>query len=107
MVPSPPNCNPRLPVGKPCFRIGTGYSVTFAVLGSSRPMFCSLKLEYHAIPCESTMTSCGSIIARGRSYSVMMTSVSFPLGREDVLRGYVHVEPELKLIVLRNRASRC
>src|SRR2546425_12380855 len=102
MPPSSSNCNPRLPVGKPCFKIGTGYSVTSAVLGSSRPIFCSPKLEYHTIPRESTMTSCGSMVARGRSYSVMMTCLSFPLGRENVLRGYAHVEPELKLFVLWN-----
>ena len=32
------NCNPRLPVGKPGFNVGTGYSVTLAVFGSSLPM---------------------------------------------------------------------
>ena len=47
------------------------------------------------------------MIARGRSYSVMMTCVSFPLGRGNVLSGYAHVEPELKLTVLRNSAIRC
>src|SRR6266478_842440 len=102
MSPSWSNCIPRLPVGKPCFNIGTEYSLTFAVLGSSLPMFCSPKLEYHTIPCESTTTSCGSIVARGRSYSVMTTCVADPLGRGNVLRGYSHCEAELKLIVLRN-----
>src|SRR6266849_5243148 len=62
-------------------------------------MYCSPKLEYHTIPCESTTTSCGSIVARGRSYSVMMTCVAVPLGRGNVLRGYSHFEAELKLIV--------
>ena len=36
---------------------GILYSVTLPVLGSSFPRICSPKLAYHAIPCESTITS--------------------------------------------------
>ena len=60
----------RNPVGKPGLCSGTGYSVTLPVLGSSRPRFCSPKLEYQAMPSLSTMTSWGSMVSRGRSYSV-------------------------------------
>src|SRR2546428_6131579 len=34
-----------------------------------------------SMPSASTMTSCGSIVFRGRSYSVMMTRVDGPVGR--------------------------
>src|SRR5215470_2757810 len=92
------------PVGKPFLGSGTGYSVTFPVLGSSLPNVCSPKLEYQAIPSASTITSCGSIVGRGKSYSVMMTRVALPLGREKVLRGNPHVDDELRLIVLNHSA---
>src|ERR1019366_4086778 len=92
------------PVGEPFLGSGSGYSVTLPVLGSSLPMFCSPKLEYQAIPSLSTITSCGSIVGRGRSYSVMMTRVALPLGRGWVLSGYSHVEDWLKLMVLKNSA---
>ena len=55
---------------------GRGYSVTLPVLGSSRPRICSPKLEYQAMPSASTITSCGSMVSRGRSYSVMTTRVA-------------------------------
>ena len=58
------------PVGAAGFSSGTGYSVTFPVFGSSLPRICSPKLAYHAIPAESTMTSCGCLVRAGRSYSV-------------------------------------
>src|SRR6266540_4403739 len=61
---------PRSPVGKPGLCTSMGNSVTLLVFGSSRPRFCSPKLEYQAMPSESTMTSCGEIVSRGRSYSV-------------------------------------
>src|SRR5207253_11159607 len=87
------------PVGEPFFGSGTGYSVTLPVLGSSFPSVCSPKLEYQAMPSTSTMTSCGSTVGRGKSYSVMMTRVALPLGRGKVLRGNCHAEAVLKLIV--------
>ena len=40
-----------------------------------------------AMPSLPTITSCGSIVARGRSYSVMITSVARPFGRGSVLSG--------------------
>src|SRR5467141_1624936 len=61
---------PRSPVGKPGLCTSMGYSVTCPVFGSSRPRFCSPKLEYQAMPSLSTLTSCGEIVSRGRSYSV-------------------------------------
>src|ERR1700736_422990 len=90
-----------MPVGKPALIVGTGYSVTLAVFGSSRPRNCSPKLENQTMPSPSTMTSCGSIVLRGRSYSVMMTCVDAPEGRGRVFNAYDHVGPELKLIVAR------
>src|SRR6185436_5673259 len=77
----------RSPCGEPFFGSGTGYSVTLPVLGSSLPIDCSPKLEYHAMPSGSRMTSCGSINGRGRSYSVYTTCVALPLGRGNVLSG--------------------
>src|SRR5437016_14674344 len=90
-----------MPVGKPGRISGTGYSVTLAVVGSSLPRNCSPKLENHTAPSGSTTTSCGSIVFRGRSYSVMMTCVDEPVGRGSVLSEYDHVGPELRLTVAR------
>src|SRR2546422_621673 len=90
-----------MPVGKPGRRSGTGYSVTLAVWGSSLPRNCSPKLENHTVPAESTTTSCGSIVFRGRSYSVKMTRVDGPVGRGSVLSEYDHVGPELRLMLAR------
>src|SRR6266536_1808412 len=92
------------PVGEPFFGSGTGYSVTLPVLGSSFPSVCSPKLEYQAIPSPSTITSWGSIVGRGKSYSVMITRVAWPLGRGKVFRGNAHVADELKLILLNHSA---
>src|SRR5438034_9441112 len=61
---------PRSPVGNPGLCTWMRNSVTLPVFGSSRPRFCSPKLEYQATPSESTMTSCGEIVSRGSSYSV-------------------------------------
>src|ERR1700741_3575515 len=97
-----------VPVGDPFFGSGTGYSVTLPVLGSSFPSVCSPKLEYQAMPSASTITSWGSIVGRGKSYSVMMTRVAAPFGRGNVLRGNCQVDEELKLIVLNHSAcARC
>ena len=65
----------------------------------------SAKSEYQAIPAESTTTSCGSAIFRGKSYSVMMTRVARPLGRGSVLNGYSHVSLELKLTLASHSAE--
>src|SRR6266540_2349049 len=90
----------RLPVGKPFLNSGIAYSVCLPVFGSSLPRNCSPKLEYHA--CPSTMTtSCGSIVARGRSYSVMTTLVPRPLMRGSVLSSYSKRGPLLRLMVAR------
>src|SRR2546425_6874196 len=94
----------NMPVGNPGRLSGTGYSVNVAVLGSSLPRNCSPKFENHTTPSPSTMTSCGSIVFRGRAYSVMMTRVEAPLGRGSVLREYDHFGLELKLTVARYRA---
>src|SRR5262245_7070073 len=58
------------PVGKPGFCSGIGYSLCAPVLVSTRPTNCSPKLEYQAYPLSSTITSCGWIVLRGKSYSV-------------------------------------
>src|SRR2546427_58654 len=97
----------KAPVGKPGFSSGTRYSVTRPVLGSSLPSVCSPKLQYQAMPSGSTMTSCGWIVARGRSYSVMTTRVPRPVGRGSVFSSYGHVEPPMRLTVLRNSARAC
>src|SRR3989442_7939927 len=76
---------PRSPVGNPGLCTSMGNSVTLPVFGSSRPRFCSPKLEYQAMPSLSTMTSCGEIVSRGRSYSVLTTRVARPEGRGCVL----------------------
>ena len=72
------------PVGKPGFNSGTGYSVTVPLFGSSLPSVCSPKLQNHAMPSGSTITSCGWMVLRGRSYSVMTTRVPRPVGRGSV-----------------------
>ena len=74
----------RLPVGKPLRSSGMAYSVCLPVLGSILPRNCSPKFEYQASPF-TMMTSCGSMVARGRSYSVMMTLVPRPFTRGSVL----------------------
>src|SRR5436309_2206489 len=86
-----------MPVGKPGRISGTGYSVTLPGLGSSLPRNCSPKFENHTAPAGSTTTSCGSMVFRGRSYSVMMTRVDAPVGRGSVLSEYDHTGPELRL----------
>src|SRR2546428_753942 len=97
----------KAPVGKPGFSSGTRCSVTRPVLGSSLPSVCSPKLQYQAMPSGSTMTSCGWIVARGRSYSVMTTRAPRPVGRGSVFSSYGHVEPPLRLTGLRNSARAC
>ena len=64
------------PVGKPGLIVGTGYSLTAPVFGSSFPRNCSPTFENHTMPSASTITSCGSIVFRGRLYSVMITRVA-------------------------------
>ena len=90
-----------MPVGKPGRISGTGYSVTLRVLGSSLPRNCSPKFENHTAPAGSTTTSCGSMVFRGRSYSVMMTRVDAPVGRGSVFSEYDHTGPELRLMLAR------
>ena len=60
------------------------YSMCLPVFGSSLPRNCSPKFEYQASPF-TMITSCGSMVGRGRSYSVMMTLVPRPLTRGRVL----------------------
>src|SRR5450631_1636748 len=55
---------PSTPVGKSGLVNVNSYSLTAPVRGSSRPIRCSPKLEYHTIPSASTMTSCGWITFR-------------------------------------------
>src|SRR2546428_14100279 len=57
-----------------------------------------------SMPSASTMTSCGSIVFRGRSYSVMMTRVDGPVGRGSVLSANGKSRLELKLMLARYRA---
>ena len=92
------------PVGKPGFSSGIGNSVTAPVRGSSLPSVCSPKFEYQAMPSGSTMTSCGSMVGRGRSYSVMTTRVPRPTGRGSVFNAYSQRGAELRLIEARNSA---
>src|ERR1035437_8749338 len=86
---------PSPAVGKPglCSRIGN--SVALLVLGSRRPSYCTPKLEYQTAPLPSTVTSCGEIVARGKSYSVYMTRVAAALGRDSVLSSKFHCACEL------------
>src|SRR5262249_36924841 len=96
---------PRMPVGARGFSTGTSYSTTFPVRGSSFPRICSPKLAYQTIPVESTMTSWGCLVRRGRSYSVYITRVADDLGRASILKAYLHGgPPELKLRRLRYSA---
>src|SRR6266850_2331184 len=92
------------PVGEPFFSSGTGCSVTLPLFGSSLPMLWSPKSEYHAMPSASTTTSCGSIVGRGRSYSVMMTRVPRPLGRGKLCNGNCQPGRELRLTLLSHSA---
>src|ERR1700730_12538587 len=94
-------------MGEPGFNTGTGNSVVLPVFGSSFPMICSPKLMYHAIPSESSITSCGCRVGLGRSYSVMITRVALPEGRGKVFSEEGHVEDLLKLMLLRNSPIRC
>src|SRR4029079_10154619 len=96
--------SPRKPVGKPDLCSGTRYSVGVPDLGSSRPRNCSPKLEYQAMPSASTTTSCGWMVSRGRSYSVMTTRVLRPFGRGRGLSAEVHFAPQLRVDVPRKDA---
>src|SRR5215470_6249355 len=87
-VPCLSNSSERLPTGASDLNFVTGNSVSLSVLGSNLEMKGSPKSEYHTAPWASTMTSCGSVVDRGRSYSVMMARVARPVGRGKVLRGY-------------------
>src|SRR5215471_672441 len=69
-LPSRSERRPSSPVGNPGLCTSIANSFTSPVFGSRRPRYCSPKLEYQAIPSASTMTSCGEIVSRGRSYSV-------------------------------------
>src|SRR6266850_879804 len=83
---------------------GMLHSCSLPLFGSSLPMLCSPKSEYHAMPSASTTTSCGSIVGRGRSYSVMMTRVPRPLGRGRLCSGNCQLDPELRLMALSHSA---
>src|SRR5438105_9498648 len=106
MLPSLSGRSPSMPVGQPFLGSGTGYSVTLPVFGSSLPKVCSPKFENQGVPCASTTTSCGSMVGRGSSYSVMMAWVPRPFGRGRVLSEYSQAVPSLRLIELRNSACR-
>src|SRR5262245_27518795 len=93
-----------MPVGTPLRSVGTGYSVTFAVFGSSRPRNCWPKFENHTRPSPSTITSCGSKVFRGRSYSGTIARVDAPDGRGSVLSSYGQLDAELRLILARYEA---
>src|SRR3954454_18644389 len=94
----------RLTVGKPLRSSGMAYSVCLPVFGSSLPRNCSPKFEYQASPF-TMITSCGSMVGRGRSYSVMMTLVPRPLTRGRVLSSNSCFMPELRLMVARYSAT--
>src|SRR5437867_2941404 len=72
--------------------------------GSRLPSVCSPKFGYQAMPSGSRMTSCGSMVGRGRSYSVMTTRVPRPTGRGSVFNAYSQRGAELRLIEARNSA---
>jgi hypothetical protein len=61
-----------------------GYSVSLSVFGSNLEMNISPKSEYQTVPSLSTSTSCGSVVGRPTSYSVMMEWVARPFGRGSV-----------------------
>ncbi len=75
----------RLPTGKFGFGTVMAYSVCLPVFGSSLPRYCSPKFEYQMVPL-TRITSWGSIVWRGRSYSVMIALVPRPLTRGSVFR---------------------
>src|SRR6185295_19332922 len=78
------------PRGEPFLISGVLISTSFPVFGSNLPMFWSPKSVYQTVPFESTTTSCGCIVGRGMSHSVMMTRVARPLGRGKGLSSYGH-----------------
>src|SRR5580704_5535000 len=83
-LPSPSASRSSAPVGEPGFRTGMAYSRCAPVLGSSSPRKFSTKFEYQTWPRASMRTSCGAMVWRGRSYSVMTTRVARPFGRGKV-----------------------
>src|SRR6185436_17960553 len=88
------------PSGEPFFSSGVGISVNFPVFWSNLPMNCEPKSEYQTVPFESTTTSCGCIVGRGRSHSVMITRVAWPFGRGNVLSSYGHEFGAVVVLVL-------
>src|SRR5207247_1446924 len=79
---------------------------TWPVFGSSIPSTWDPKSLYQIIPSASAAASCGSVSGRGRSYSVMMTRVAFPVGLGSVFNGYCQLDEELRLTDARYRAER-
>ena len=84
--------------------IFTGYSVIFIVFGSNLEMNGSPKSEYQTLP-SFTIMSCGSVVGRARSYSVMITRVDWPFARGMVLSEYSQLEIALRLMVARYSAN--
>src|SRR5258708_29471299 len=104
-VPFLSNSSERLPTGASDLNLVTGNSVSLSVFGSNLEMKGSPKSEYQTFPCASTITSCGSVVDRGRSYSVMMARVARPVGRARALRGYCHFSTSLRLMLARYSAG--
>src|SRR5258706_15357783 len=88
------------PSGEPFFSSGVAISASLPAFGSNLPMNCEPKSVYQTVPLESTTTSCGCIVGRGRSHSVMMTRVAWPLGRGKVFSSYAHVFGAVVVLVL-------
>src|SRR4029450_4181182 len=101
-VPFLSNSSDRLPTGAPGLNSLIGYSVSLRVFGSNLEMKSSPKSEYQTMPSASTITSCGSVVGRGKPYSVMMTRVARPLGRGKGLSEYSHWGDSLRLTLARD-----
>src|SRR4029077_7260316 len=69
------------------------------------PRYCSPKFEYQTVPLLSRITSCGSMVGRGRSYSVTSTLPARPVGRGSVLSAYCHLSDSDRLMLARNSAN--
>src|SRR5271169_4157367 len=95
----------RVPTGKPGLNSFRRISEVAPVFGSSLPRNNSPKFVYQTWPLLSRITSCGSMVGRGRSYSVISILVERPVGRSKVLSGYSHWEDSLRLIDARNSAD--
>src|SRR4051812_18956901 len=98
------NSRSSVPSDQPGLTTGIGYCVTLPDLGSILPRNICPKSEYQTLPSRSSTTSCGWINGFGKSYSVKITRVDFPVSRGSVCNGKAQVCCWLRLTLASHSA---